>query len=149
MKVSKKLIAIITMIITVAIIIVIVGLNFFLMRSTPVEPLVSLVADPMEEPGKWSVEVANVPSQESLSDYEIVLTKNMSIAIQATSLDIMGSACSGSPGISFVDVQSDNRLNIGDFFIVCGTDTVSEYQVQIIWKSTGNIVSGDTGKILQ
>lgn len=150
-KISRKLKAIIAVNIAIIVIIsvlIALALTWDIWKpSAPSEPWVHLGNDDSEDSGTWLVEVYSVSDLKSLSSFEVVLMKNGSLAIIADSLDAVGSICSGSPGMSFVDVQGDGKLNGGDWFVVCGTDSVSEYQVQIFWRPTGNKVSGDTGYI--
>jgi len=150
-KISRKLKVIIAVFAIIIVIIVVLIVLFGLGSiGPPSEPLVGLNSPSKPEgPGMWLVEVRGPSVVHSLSSYEVVLMKNGSLAVIAESLDAVGSTCSGSPGLSFVDAQGDGKLNGGDFFIVCGTDSVSEYQVQIFWKPTGNKVSGNTGNIFQ
>jgi len=114
------------------------------------EPQINLASgEPTGTIGEWKVEVAGATSGEAWSSYKVALVNNTSIAISAQSLDTLGSSCSGSPGIAFTDVAADGKLNAGDWFIVCGTDSVSDYQLQIFWNASGNKVSGNTGRIEQ
>jgi len=114
------------------------------------EPQINLSnGDPTGVSGEWKVEVAGASSGETMASYNVALTKNATIAIASQSLDGLGGSCSGTPGIAYTDVQADSKLNAGDWFIVCGTDSVSDYQVTLFWKNTGNKVSGNTGKIVQ
>jgi len=101
--------------------------------------------------GEWKVEVHSVSSDEALSGYRIWVSKNSSIAISMTGLsDVKLDGASGDGlTISFYDVTDDNKLNEGDYFILSGTDTSSDYQVVIYWKASGNNISGDTGQIEQ
>jgi FlaG/FlaF family flagellin (archaellin) len=99
--------------------------------------------------GEWKIEVAGASSGEGEASFNVLLLNGTGIAVTSTSLDTLGSSCSGSPGLSFTDVQADGKLNQGDWFIVCGTDSTSDYQVQVFWKASNNKVSGDTGKVVQ
>ncbi len=147
MKVARKIIVII---VTIAVIflLVLVGIMVFYDPYEYRVPQVSLLNGREVELGTWKVEVSDVSSAEPLTGFEVVLTKNQSIIeIPATSLDTMSSTCSGNPGISFVDSQDDGRLNGEDWFTVCGTDSVSEYEVDIFWKATGYQISGRSGRI--
>lgn len=113
------------------------------------EPQINLSnGDPLDV-GKWKVEVAGASTGETLASYNVALTRNDTIAIASQTLDGLSATCSGTPGISFSDVQADGKLNAGDWFTVCGGDSTSDYQVQLFWKNTGNKVSGNTGKINQ
>jgi hypothetical protein len=135
--------------ITAAIVVIfMIAIMIFYNPTADYEPLVGLDNGIMVEPGIWKVKVHSSSSGEPLTGFEITLTMNGSIVeIPATPLNTLDSTCNGSPGISFLDAQNDSRLNTGDWFVVCGIDDVSEYQVQIYWISSGNRVSGDHGYI--
>ena len=114
------------------------------------EPQINLsVGSPTGVPGEWRIEVAGASSGEALANYNVVLLNGTHVAVPSTSLDTMGSSCYGLPGIAFQDLTNNSKLDLGDWFIVCGTDTVSDYQVQIFWKASNNKVTWDTGKIEQ
>jgi len=101
--------------------------------------------------GEWRVDVASVTSDESLGSYMVSVLRNGSITISAVDLSDVktsGISCNGLI-LSFHDVTDDNRLNVGDYFILSGTDMSSDYQIKVYWKTSGFEASGDTGRIEQ
>jgi hypothetical protein len=104
--------------------------------------------------GEWKVELAGATSGNNLASYKVALLNGTAIDVVSTTLEDIDGSCAlpgpkGNANIAFTDVQGDNKLNQGDWFIVCGTDDVHDYHVQLFWKISGNKVSGDTGKIQQ
>ena len=104
---------------------------------------------------EYKVEVAGASTGETLASYKVALLNGTVLDVDAIALDTLGTGTCTPPGtkgeaqMTFTDVQVDGKLNQGDWFIVCGTDTTSDYQVQLFWKSSGNKISGNTGIIQQ
>jgi len=116
------------------------------------EPNINLGSgEPTEILGEWEVEVGAVSAAHNLSSYQVVVKNGSSIAISATDLDVVkaSGASGGGLTLTFSDATNDEKLNGGDWFVLSGTDTISDYQILIYWKSTGNLVSGSTGMIEQ
>lgn len=104
--------------------------------------------------GEWRLEIAAVSSAEALGLYKVTVLNGTTVAISA--LDLQNVKNAGDTGVSgggltleFTDVTDDGKLNGGDWFILSGTDSTSDYQVAIYWKASGNKVSGTTGQIQQ
>jgi hypothetical protein len=149
-----KILLIIAIIVVVFVVIFLL-LSFLLVSGTmcggsPDGPNIDLRVDEVTgTTGEWKIEVIGASRSESLDGYDVLMLNGTSVAVQATSLNELSQSCSGSPGLSFTDVAQDGRLNQGDWFVVCGTDTTSDYLIQIYWIGSNGEVSGSTGRIIQ
>jgi flagellin-like protein len=113
-------------------------------------PQINLRDGELDKPG-WIVEVASVTEVNPLNNYQVSVLRNSSIAIAAIDLDEVkrSGASYGALNLTFFDATGDDGLNAGDWFLLAGTDTISDYQITIHWKTTGNKVSGESGGINQ
>jgi hypothetical protein len=132
-----KILLIIAIIVVVFVVIFLL-LSFLLVSGTmcggsPDGPNIDLRVDEVTgTTGEWKIEVIGASRSESLDGYDVLMLNGTSVAVQATSLNELSQSCSGSPGLSFTDV-----------------DTTSDYLIQIYWIGSNGEVSGSTGRIIQ
>jgi len=107
--------------------------------------------EPVGAQGQWELKVGSVSTGEGLTNYQVAVKKGASIVIAATDMATVktSGATGGGLFLNYSDATDDDKLNGGDWFTLEWTDTSSDYQVIIYWKSSGNAVSGDTGNIEQ
>lgn len=89
--------------------------------------------------GEWKINVESVSWTEDIAEFKIAVLNGTDIAIEATSLTIVkeSGASGGGLTITFKEPNSDDSLNAGDYFILSGTDQISDYTVEIHYKTQG------------
>jgi flagellin-like protein len=148
---------VIATILMVAITVVLAAVLYLLVTALITEPeLESTISlsegEPTKMPGQWTIDVASVAKAGSLTEYDVAVLKGVSIVLVATPLDeVKLSGAEGLDGLNltFSDATGNDKLNAGDWFILGGTDSTSDYQIVIYDSSSGNRASGDSGNIRQ
>ena len=113
-----------------------------------VDPRVTF-GSPASIDGNWKISVDGTDRSESISNYKVLVMNGTTVVIAATGLEnCVSSACTGGGlSLQFTDIQADSKLNVGDFFLLSGTDSTSDYTITLLWKQSGNKVQ--ESKIIQ
>jgi flagellin-like protein len=93
----------------------------------------------------WRIDVGSVSSAVALSSYQIVVLDGTTVAIPATAVRAGTNIASGGGLVlNYTDTNSDAKLTGGDFFVLSGTLSGHNYQMQLIWLASGSrIVSAN------
>ncbi len=89
---------------------------------------------------QWRLDVGSVSSAVALSSYQVVVLNGTTAAISARTV-VAGNICTTGCGgltLTYTDVNGDNKLTGGDFFVLSGTGTGFTYQMQLIWLASGS-----------
>jgi len=148
------LIVVVVTIVVITLFVILYVLMFALMSSmmdgfgwedqTGNEPDVMFGQPEEVSPGVWRVVVEGANRNEALENYQVIVLNESEVEISAHNLVQCktDSLCVGDGlSLEFVDQGSDGRLNAGDFFVLSGTDSESDYTIVLLWGPTGGHVA--------
>jgi flagellin-like protein len=116
--------------------------------GTQTTPQVTFSPPVAQGSGIWKSAVAGVSQSSALSAYQVQVLNGTATSIGATDVSTVKAA--GATGVSgggltlkFTDIGGSgaDKLTGGDFFTLSGTSGSSTYQILLIWKASGDVVS--------
>lgn len=140
---------VIATILMVAITVVLAAVLYMLVTvfffDQPTKPNINLGdGRPTGVDGEWKINVNSIDRPEDLSRYKIAILNGTDVAIEATPLETVKESGVSSGGLTlrYKEPNSDDTLNAGDYFILGGTDSTSDYIIEIHYMNQGKASTG-------
>jgi flagellin-like protein len=104
-------------------------------------PLIQLgTAEPTTTSGQYIVSVDAVSKAEVLGNFKVAVINSTGTVTGPVPLDSVPPLITAPVTVSFTDLQSDGKLNVGDYFTISGVGS-NTYTLVILYSSTGNKIT--------